>query len=164
VRTHWAFGFGYALSTAAAGMLARLLAPRRDALPLAAALQAIGTTAHGLRLAHYLFVRDAAGAMPEDYKARVSAMEGDTSLTGRLKRLPLVASCAGMYTLIASPLVFACVHPSVDGGGGAVTTAIQWLGVALQWTGAVMASVADWQKHAHKRERPDRWCDAGLYR
>jgi steroid 5-alpha reductase family enzyme len=175
VRTHWAFGFGYALSTFAAGALALLVptAAARGAgappLPRAAALQALGATAHGLRLAHYLFKRERGAAMPDDYKARIAAIDGgDATLLGRLKRLPLVASCAGMYALIASPLVFASAHPSAgdasSGGGGGAASAMQWAGVALQWTGLLTAAVADWQKHAHKRKHPDRWCDTGLYR
>ena len=156
VKKSLAFGLGYSLSVALGGAFLAACAPQR--LSRTAALQALGATTHGLRLAHYIFTRDKGGGMPADYKARVAAMEGDTTPLGRLKRLPLVASCAGMYALVMAPLVHSLRHPSGD------DEPLSWLGVALQWTGLALAAAADWQKHAHKRATPDRWCDSGLYR
>jgi steroid 5-alpha reductase family enzyme len=148
VRKSLAFGLGYSLSVAVGGFFLAVCAPQR--LPKHAALQALGATAHGLRLAHYIFTRDKSGGMPEDYKNAVAAMEGDTSPLGRLKRLPLVASCAGMYALVMAPLVHSLRHPSSD------EEPLPWLGVALQWTGLALAAAADWQKHIQKRRKPDR--------
>ena len=156
VRKSLAFGIGYSLSVAVGGFFVAMCAPQR--LSKHAALQALGATAHGLRLAHYIFTRDKGGGMPEDYKQAMAAMEGDTTPMGRLKRLPLVASCAGMYALVMAPLVHSLRHPSSD------DEPLSWLGVALQWTGLALAAAADWQKHVHKRRKQDRWCDTGLYR
>lgn len=156
LRKSLAFGLGYSLSVALGGAFVALSAPHT--LSRTATLQALGATTHGLRLAHYIFTRDKQGVMPADYKARLAAMEGDTSPLGRLKRLPLVASCAGMFSLVMAPLVHSLRHPASD------DEPLPWLGVALQWTGLALAAVADWQKHAQKRAKPDRWCEAGLYR
>ena len=159
VRKAWAFGFGYALSVGLGGTVLALCAPAP--LPSATALSLLGAATHGLRLAGYLFVREKHARMPADYVARIAEMEaGDTSRLGCLKRLPLVASCAGMYTLIMSPLAFAARHPPAEEAG----MALPWAGVALQWAGLVTAAVADWQKHAHKQYSPNSWCDTGLYR
>jgi steroid 5-alpha reductase family enzyme len=155
-RQVFAFGIGYGLAVSLGGLFMAVCAPQR--LPRTAALQALGATTHGLRLAHYLFARDARAAMPADYRAQVAAMEGDTSPLGRLKRLPLVAACASMYALIMAPLALASAHPAPAEDG------VQWAGVALQWAGLLAAALADWQKAAHKRRHPGRWCDSGLYK
>jgi steroid 5-alpha reductase family enzyme len=159
LRTAWAFGYGYALSLGLGGAFLAAAAPRP--LPRATSLSALGASAHGLRLALYFFARDTRGAMPEDYKRRVAALDTDTSALGRAKRLPLIASCAAMYSLLMAPLALAVRHPADEYQNN---DALAWAGVALQWAGALVAALADAQKHAAKRRRPDRWCDSGLYR
>lgn len=156
VRKQLAFGLGYSLSVAFGGVFLAVCAPQR--LSRCATLQALGATAHGLRLAAYVFARDKGGRMPDDYKQRMAAMEGDTSPLGRLKRLPLVASCASMYALIMAPMVHAMRHPAGD------EQLVPLFGVALQWAGLALAAVADWQKAVSKRSKPGRWVDTGLYR
>jgi hypothetical protein len=78
VRKSLSFGVGYALSVALGGAFVALSAPHT--LSRTATLQALGVTTHGLRLAHYIFTRDKQGVMPADYKARLEAMEGDTTM------------------------------------------------------------------------------------
>ncbi len=163
VRKVWAFGIGYGLSLFASGTLLALCAPRR--LPRAVALQALGATVHGLRLASYIFAREAhgGGRMPKDYIESAQAMEGDRSARGRLARLPLVATCASMYGLLMSPIALAVRHAEAAEEGALLPR----VGAALQWTGLLLSAVADWQKHQFKRKRggaQPRWCDTGLYR
>lgn len=150
------FGVGYGLAVAFGGLFSLFGAPSN--LPAPLTLQALGATAHGVRLASYLFSRQMRGDMPKRARPHERDRDREVSPGERLRRLPLIAGCAALYSCITSPVLFATSHPVSR------AEAVQWAGVALQWSGVLLAAAADWQKSAYKlKHSAAHWVDQGLY-
>ena len=85
-------------------------------------------------------------------------------------KLGVIAACSLLYAMMCSPMLWHAQVANVVPGAWLPVTHV---GLALQWSGALLESVADHQKSAHKKtfanasddakETMNGWCDVGTY-
>ncbi|MBQ2733612.1 MAG: DUF1295 domain-containing protein [Clostridia bacterium] len=113
---------------------------------------------YGIRLSGFLLVREL-----KNVTFRKTDVAKDTLAKNNEKKMPVFVlvtiwvSVAVLYTAQVSPMLFRFVNGSTD-----VTVPV--IGFAVSVIGIVLEAVADNQKSAQKKERPDMVATKGLYR
>ena len=149
-KATYGISVGYGLSVATIGWT--LYAVFDLDLTTRAGWLVAATCFYGMRLATYLLLRDITGWKPSsDYN--------QTSMQ-RLKRVPLAISLAFMYSIMTTPILYACRNQA--------TSAVP---IAVAWCAAILEAIADGHKHVikHARVNPNRkksfqGPSGGLYR
>ncbi len=148
---------GYGLSVA--GIATFLLLSFRDHFDAASVVLLVLLVVYGLRLSGYLLVREWRSAA---YR-RTLARE-----TKREKPMPpaiqvmIWVSVSALYVAQTSPAAYLLTRHAT--GGQEAASPLTWVGIVLAGTGLLLESLADAQKSAAKRKRPERWVDGGLYK
>ena len=114
--------------------------------------------AYGVRLSGFLLVRELKNA-----SFRKTDVAKDTLAKNNEKKMPVFVlaaiwiTVAVLYTMQVSPMLFRVVNNSSD-------VVVPVIGFVISILGLVLESVADNQKSAQKKERPDMVATKGLYR
>lgn len=119
-------------------------------------------TIYGCRLGGYLLIRELKSAA---YRSAMKKEIKDGSTMKMVAKISIWTSCALLYVLQVSPLLFSLDAAKRAGAGsfeGVNPVAI--IGAAIMALGILLESTADMQKSAAKKKNPNRFCDSGLYR
>ena len=114
--------------------------------------------AYGVRLSGFLLVREL-----KNVSFRKTDVAKDTLAKNNEKKMPIFVLAtiwivvAILYTTQVSPMLFRVVNESSD-------IVVPVIGFAISIFGLVLETVADNQKSAQKKERPDMVATKGLYR
>ena len=151
-------GYGFAV---AAGGIATLIMYLVDpsATPLWIMLaECVLFICYGVRLSGFLLVREL-----KSITFRKTDVAKDTLNKNSEKKMPVFVlaaiwvSVAILYTAQVSPMLFRYTNASVD-------AIVPVIGFAVSVFGLVLESIADNQKSAQKKERPDMVATKGLYK
>ncbi|MBR4067170.1 MAG: DUF1295 domain-containing protein [Clostridia bacterium] len=151
-------GYGFAV---AAGGIATLIMyfVNPSATPLWIMLaECVLFVCYGVRLSGFLLVREL-----KSLTFRKTDVAKDTLNKNSEKKMPVFVlvtiwvSVAILYTAQVSPMLFRYTNASVD-------AIVPVIGFAVSVFGLVLESIADNQKSAQKKERPDMVATKGLYR
>ena len=151
-------GYGFAVAGGSIAVLVMyFVSPTATPLWILLAETAL-FVAYGVRLSGFLLVREFKNAT-----FRKTDVAKDTLAKNGEKKMPLFVlatiwvSVAVLYTAQVSPMLFRYDNASTD-------FIVPVVGFAVSLLGLVLESVADRQKSAQKKERPDMVATKGLYR
>lgn len=148
---------GYGFSVAAMGIA--MLIMNHDALSLCTILIGILFFIYGMRLGGYLLIREIKSA---SYRSTMKKEIKDGSTMKFIAKFSIWVSCALLYVLQVSPLLFRFIHDNKEGEGK--TDVIALIGGIIMLLGIILESLADFQKSKAKKANPNRFCDSGLYK
>jgi protein-S-isoprenylcysteine O-methyltransferase Ste14 len=158
----YAVSYGYGGAMLASGLLI-LQTPGVVGL---AQVHALTLAAYGFRLNAFLLYREL--ALPE---ALHQMKRKDATLVQRLKRLPLILGCSGLYFCMAAPLCVTALAASqglacpVTGGARGLATGGCVVCLGLTFLGFGVAAIGDFVKTWVKaREGPDTLVTAGPFK
>lgn len=145
---------GYAFSTAGMALFSGWRF--RGALDPALVGHCVGLAAYGLRLGTYLVRREREPA----YQRELADVQARAVGIGRGKQVLIWVGVSLLYVLMFTPALFGLQRLA----DGRATVWPVWLALFVMLAGFLLETVADLQKAAFKRARPDRFCDVKLYR
>lgn len=148
---------GYGFSVAAMGIA--MLIMNHDVLSLCTILIGILFFIYGMRLGGYLLIREIKSA---SYRSTMKKEIKDGSTMKFIAKFSIWVSCALLYVLQVSPLLFRFIHDNKEGEGN--TDVIALIGGIIMLLGIILESLADFQKSKAKKANPNRFCDSGLYK
>mgnify|MGYP003300628560 CR=1 FL=1 len=148
---------GYGFSVAAMGIA--MLIMNHDVLSLCTILIGILFFIYGMRLGGYLLIREIKSA---SYRSTMKKEIKDGSTMKFIAKFSIWVSCALLYVLQVSPLLFRFIHDNKEGEGK--TDVIALIGGIIMLLGIILESLADFQKSKAKKANPNRFCDSGLYK
>lgn len=148
---------GYGFSVAAMGIA--MLIMNHDVLSLCTILIGILFFIYGMRLGGYLLIREIKSA---SYRSTMKKEIKDGSTMKFIAKFSIWVSCALLYVLQVSPLLFRFIHDNKEGEGK--TDVIALIGGIIMLLGIILESLADFQKSKAKKANPKRFCDSGLYK
>ncbi len=151
-------GYGFAVALGGVAVLVLYLI-NPTATPLWIVLvQTALFIAYGVRLSGFLLVREL-----KNVTFKKTDVAKDTLAKNGEKKMPVFVlatiwvSVAVLYTAQVSPMLFRYVNASID-------IVVPIVGFAISVFGLVLESIADKQKSAQKKERPDMVATKGLYK
>ena len=147
------FSLGYGFSIAAIGAV--LLFMFRGTVTAGTAAQCLLLIVYGLRLGGYLLVRELRSS---SYRKVLDPELNRSRSMGMIPKLSIWISCALLYTLQTSPVLF-----RLQNGDGGTSPAVI-AGAVIMFLGIAIESLADHQKTQAKKSQPYRFVDTGLYR
>ncbi|MCR5155030.1 MAG: DUF1295 domain-containing protein [Lachnospiraceae bacterium] len=116
--------------------------------------------AYGVRLAGFLLVREIKNA---SYRKTLKEVTGEEKSVPVFVKFFMWILCAALYVAQTSSLFFRLYNGnSLE--NGAETSTLMWVGIAVSAVAIILESVADRQKSAQKKERPDMVATKGLYK
>ena len=136
------FSLGYGFSIAAIGAV--LLFMFRGTVSAGTAAQCLLFIIYGLRLGGYLLIRDLRSS---SYRKVLDPELKRSRAMGIVPKLSIWISCALLYTLQTSPVLFRLQNG--DGTNPALTA-----GAVIMFLGVVIETLADYQKSQAKKIRP----------
>lgn len=148
---------GYGFSVAVMGIA--MLIMNHDVLSLCTILIGILFFIYGMRLGGYLLIREIKSA---SYRSTMKKEIKDGSTMKLIAKFSIWVSCALLYVLQVSPLLFRFIHDNKEGDGK--TDVIALIGGIIMLLGIILESLADFQKSKAKKANPNRFCDSGLYK
>lgn len=153
----YSFGLGYGLSmTANAGLTAAVVYHQQVPFtPFGLACCGL-YAAYGLRLTSFMLRRHG----EESYAAKFDSIQVKSDLMGLAPKLGIVAAVSLVQSLYALPMVVANTRAA---RARPAVRAVGWAGAGLALAGLVLEHVADEQKLAAKREKPNAPVMDGLY-
>jgi len=168
----YVFSVGYGLSVAAQGVgIFAMLFSSGVWVPTTCVAHVLGSILYGTRLGVFLYHRSVTW---KEWNARAKNAPEAKAQTFSSK-VAVIALCSLLYAMMCSPMLWhARVANTIPGDLVPVTV----IGLAAQWIGFLLESVADHQKSAHKKSLSETetsatlkttktknpWCDIGTYR
>ena len=151
---------GYGFSVAVMGLA--MLIMYFGVLDWGTTLMCILFMVYGCRLGGYLLIREIKSA---SYRSTMKKEIKDGSTMKMVAKISIWTSCALLYALQVSPLLFRLeaakrVGDTSFGEANIVTI----IGAVIMALGILLESTADMQKSAAKKKNPNRFCDSGLYK
>lgn len=117
---------------------------------------------YGCRLGGYLLIREIKSA---SYRSTMKKEIKDGSTMKMVAKISIWTSCALLYALQVSPLLFRLEAAKRAGGTSfGEANIVTIIGAVIMALGILLESVADMQKSAAKKKNPNRFCDSGLYK
>ena len=113
--------------------------------------------AYGCRLGGFLLHRELRSA---SYRKELPSLTKTSARLGFGTRMAIWLSVVVLYVCQVSPVFYRLSGSDT----GQSPEGWAWAGAAVMLAALVLESVADHQKSASKKLRPDRFCDTGLYR
>ncbi len=148
----WFISLGYGFSISIIGLT--LLILYKDNLNMSNIISSIVLIAYGLRLGGYLAIRELKST---SYNKKMKKEISDGSNMTFIVKVMLWISCALLYVLMTSPIIYRYVN-----NDGMDTVFI--IGIIISIIGIVIESLSDFQKSKSKKKNPSRFCDSGLFR
>ena len=156
-------GYGFAVAGGGIAILVlNILIPRAGEattapwfIPL---IQAVLFVIYGARLSGFLLVREL-----KNITFRKTDVAKDTLAKNGEKKMPVFVLAtiwicvAALYVTQVSPMLFRCFNGSTD-------VVVPVVGFVISALGLILETIADNQKSAQKKERPDMVATKGLYR
>ena len=109
---------------------------------------------YGFRLSGFLLIREIKNA---SYRKTLKEATGEESAMPIFVKVAIWVSCAALYVAQTSPVYFRVLN------GGEVS-AFTWAGIVICIGGIVLETIADNQKSAQKKARPNMVATQGLYK
>ena len=145
---------GYGFSIAVMGIVTVAVFAWRLTFP--SALLCALLIAYGLRLGGFLLHRELRSA---SYRKELPSLTKTSGNIGTGTKVLVWISVSLLYVCQVSPVFFRVVNE-----GSSATEFWAYAGAVIMLLALILESVADHQKSAAKKLRPDRFCDTGLYR
>ena len=147
----WFISLGYGFSITAIGIMQLILF--KDKNP-ALILSSIIFIIYGLRLGGFLAYRELKSTT---YNRKMKSEISDGSHMTILLKIMLWISCALLYLLMTSPVIYRFVNnDKLD--------TVFLIGMIITITGIIIESLSDYQKNKSKKKNPNRFCDTGLFK
>lgn len=146
---------GYGFSIAAMGVA--MLVLFRGHLYAASILLCLLLAAYGCRLGGFLLHRELRSA---SYRKELPSLTKTSRDLGPGAKVAIWLSVVVLYVCQVSPVFYRLAGSGVREGSALWAYA----GAAVMLLALILESIADYQKSAAKKIRPDRFCDTGLYR
>lgn len=151
---------GYGFSVAVMGLAMFIM--YFGVLDWGTALMCILFMVYGCRLGGYLLIREIKSA---SYRSTMKKEIKDGSDMKMVAKISIWTSCALLYALQVSPLLFRLEAAKRDGFGDfADANIVTVIGAVIMALGILLESAADMQKSKAKKKNPNRFCDSGLYK
>ncbi len=151
---------GYGFSVAVMGLVMFIM--YFGVLDWGTTLMCILFLVYGCRLGGYLLIREIKSA---SYRSTMKKEIKDGSTMKMVAKISIWTSCALLYALQVSPLLFR-LEAAKRAGGTSFDNAnvVTIIGAVIMVLGILLESAADMQKSAAKKKNPNRFCDSGLYK
>ena len=146
---------GYGFSIAVMGLL--MLVLFMDSLSVPSVLLSLLLVAYGCRLGGFLLHRELRSA---SYRKELPSLTKTSKDLGPGAKIAIWLSVVVLYVCQVSPVFYRLSN----GTDRYASEGWAWAGAAVMLAALVLESVADSQKSASKKLRPDRFCDTGLFR
>lgn len=151
---------GYGFSVAVMGLA--MLIMYFGVLDWGTTLMCILFMVYGCRLGGYLLIREIKSA---SYRSTMKKEIKDGSTMKMVAKISIWTSCALLYALQVSPLLFRLEAAKRAGGTSfGEANIVTIIGAVIMAIGILLESAADMQKSAAKKKNPNRFCDSGLYK
>ncbi len=152
---------GYGFSVAAMGIGMAIMF--RDYQGIGTLFMCAAFLVYGCRLGGYLLIREIKSA---SYRSTMKKEIKDGSSMKMIAKVSIWVSCALLYALQVSPLLFRLENMTKMGEEIVVgnTDAVTIVGAVIMAMGIWLESAADKQKSKAKKQNPNRFCDSGLYK
>ncbi len=147
-------GYGFAVAGGGIAVLVMALVTGTEAPLWVLLIQAALFLAYGIRLSGFLLVREIKNAA---YRKTLKEATGDEKKMPFFVLFTIWVCVAVLYTAQVSPMLFRVTNNTT----GIIAPVI---GFAISVLGLILESVADNQKSAQKKERPDMVATKGLYK
>lgn len=147
-------GYGFAVAGGGIAILVMALVNPTDAPIWILLIQAALFVAYGVRLSGFLLVREIKSA---SYKKTFQEVSGDGKKMPFFVLFTIWISVTVLYVAQVSPMLFRYDN-------GASDLVLPLIGIVISILGLVLESVADNQKSAQKKVRPDMVATEGLYK
>ena len=147
-------GYGFAVAGGGIAVLIMAFATGSEAPIWILIIQAALFLAYGIRLSGFLLVREIKNAA---YRKTLKEATGDEKKIPFFVLFTIWVCVAVLYTAQVSPMLFRVTN-NTEG------IVLPIIGFVISILGLVLESVADNQKSAQKKERPDMVATKGLYR
>ena len=147
-------GYGFAVAGGGIAVLIMALVNQTDAPIWLLAIEAALFLAYGIRLSGFLLVREIKNAA---YRKTLKEATGDEKKMPFFVLFTIWVCVAVLYTAQVSPMLFRYSN-------GATDIIVPIVGFAISILGLVLETVADNQKSAQKKERPEMVATKGLYK
>ena len=151
-------GYGFAIAGGGIAVLVMYLVNPTNTPVWIVLVECALFIAYGVRLSDFLLVREL-----KNVSFRKTDVAKDTLAKNNEKKMPVFVLAtiwvvvAILYTTQVSPMLFRVVNESSD-------IVVPVIGFAISIFGLVLETIADNQKSAQKKERPDMVATKGLYR
>ena len=147
-------GYGFAVAGGGIAVLIMALVNGTEAPIWVLLIQAALFLAYGIRLSGFLLVREIKNAA---YRKTLKEATGDEKKMPFFVLFTIWVCVAVLYTAQVSPMLFRYSN-------GATDIIVPIVGFAISILGLVLETVADNQKSAQKKERPEMVATKGLYK
>lgn len=147
-------GYGFAVAGGGIAIFVMALVNPTDAPIWILLIQAALFVAYGVRLSGFLLVREIKSA---SYKKTFQEVSGDGKKMPFFVLFTIWVSVTVLYVAQVSPMLFRYDN-------GASDLVLPLIGIVISILGLVLESVADNQKSAQKKVRPDMVATEGLYK
>ena len=151
-------GYGFAIAGGGIAVLVMYLVNPTNTPVWIVLVECALFIAYGVRLSGFLLVREL-----KNVSFRKTDVAKDTLAKNNEKKMPIFVLAtiwvvvAILYTIQVSPMLFRVVNESSD-------VVVPVIGFAISIFGLILETIADNQKSAQKKERPDMVATKGLYR
>ncbi len=151
-------GYGFSVAVMGLAMLIMYI----GVLDWGTTLMGILFFVYGCRLGGYLLIREIKSA---SYRSTMKKEIKDGSTMKMVAKISIWTSCALLYALQVSPLLFRLEAAKRAGGTSfGEANIVTIIGAVIMAMGILLESTADMQKSAAKKKNPNRFCDSGLYK
>lgn len=147
----WFISLGYGFSITTIGVMMLILFKDKN---IALILSSIIFIIYGLRLGGFLAYRELKSTT---YNRKMKNEISDGSHMTILLKIMLWISCALLYILMTSPVIYRFVNNDA-------TDTCFLIGMIITITGIIIESLSDYQKNKSKKKNPNRFCDTGLFK
>lgn len=148
----WFISLGYGFSISAIGVM--LLILFNNQLDVYKIIGAVVLILYGLRLGGFLALRELKSSA---YNKKMKNEISDGSHMSFFLKVMLWISCALLYILMASPIIYRFVNN--DKGDLCFI-----IGIVISVLGIILEGASDLQKSKSKKKNPNRFCDSGLFK
>lgn len=145
---------GYGFSIAGMGLAMAIMQWANFSLP--SFVLSLLLIAYGCRLSGFLLYREMRSA---SYRKELPSLTRTSRDLGAGVKISIWISVVILYVCQVSPVFYRILNPLSE-----KSAVWAYAGAGIMLAALVLESVADFQKSAAKKLRPDRFCDKGLYR
>lgn len=148
----WFISIGYGLSIMIVGIMIPILF--KDSSDIPYLISSVVLTAYGIRLGGYLAYRELKSS---SYNKKMKNEISDGSHMTIPLKIMLWISCAILYLLMCSPIIYRFINKSEN-------DICYNIGLIIAIIGIIFEAISDYQKSKSKRKNPNKICTTGLFK